>query len=116
VALIGRIDLFGRLLPVEGLNERVEFLFRHAGFERIIHRGQPPVIVIPSAQRDELMLAPAIVQAAANEHFHIDAVGTVNQVLEQLSGRPPGKALDGRFPEGSLLARARSRLSAERSP
>jgi predicted ATP-dependent protease len=111
VALIGRVDLFGRLLPVDGLNERIEFLFQRAGFARIAHRGQPPAIVIPSAQREELMLGPALVQAARNEHFHVHAIGTVAQALELLVGHHPGKSLDGEFPEGSMFARARRRSS-----
>ncbi|NKI35892.1 AAA family ATPase [Wenzhouxiangella sp. XN79A] len=109
VALIGRVDLFGRILPVDGLNDRIETLFE---LTRLDDRGVPPTVVIPAAQRDELMLSPRLVQAAANDLFQVQAIGTVAQALDLLAGHHPGKSLDGRFPDGSMFARARQRLGA----
>jgi len=107
VALIGRVDLLGRILPVDGLNARIESLFE---LTRLDERGVAPVVVIPAAQRDELMLSPGLVQAATGERFQLQAIGTVGQALDLLTGQHPGKALDGRFPDGSMFARARQRL------
>ncbi|MBY6205235.1 AAA family ATPase [Halomonas denitrificans] len=115
IALIGDIDLTGRVLPVTELNERIESLFESCYRSgRRSGGGTGPSgagVAIPAVQRDELMLGPRIVQASGNDLFQVFAVGSVAQAIELLAGQHPGKRIDGRFPDGSLFARARQRLT-----
>ena len=115
IALIGDIDLTGRVLPVTELNERIESLFErcYRSSRRSGGNAGPAGagVAIPAVQRDELMLAPRIVQASDNDLFQVFAVGSVAQAIELLAGQHPGKRIDGRFPDGSLFASARQRLA-----
>ena len=52
-----------------------------------------------------LMLREDVVQAVREGRFHVHAVGTVDEGLEILSGRPAGeRGPGGEFPEGSVNA------------
>lgn len=108
LAVIGEIDLAGRLLPVPALNERIEDLHRHCLSEDI---GIGAGIIIPAVQREALMLSPTVVQATRNDLFQVFAAGNISQVLELLTGGNPGQLQKGSFPAGSLYQRARERLA-----
>lgn len=113
IALIGDIDLGGRILPVTGLNERIESMFAlHSRGSRGSAPGSAAGVAIPAVQRDELMLSPRVVQAAENDLFQVFAIGSVSQAIELLVGQHPGKRLDGEFPSGSLFSRAREKLAS----
>lgn len=113
IALVGDIDLSGRILPVPMLNERIESLFAICqGDGRSGAASTGAGIAIPAVQRDELMLSPRLVQASQNDLFQVFAIGSVTQAVELLVGKHPGKRLDGGFPEGSVFSRARKALAA----
>ena len=70
-------------------------------------------MIIPRANVKHLMLHPEVVEAVAQERFHIWAVDTVDQALSILTGLEAGeRGEDGRFPEGSLNARVEAQLMA----
>ena len=108
--IIGSIDLDGRLLPVNGLNEQIEDACRVATDRA---EGINAGVVIPAAQRKSLMLEPEVIQAVGNDLFQVHAAGNLLQVLELLIGTSPGVWRNGGFPEASMLARARARLAGD---
>jgi predicted ATP-dependent protease len=108
LALAGRLDSDGRIGPVPGLDERIEDTYRSVRGESTSgHAG----ILVPSAQRNALMLRPWLIQAVRNERFAVLGVGNVTQALEILTGEDPGRWRDDGFPADSLLGRARARLA-----
>jgi hypothetical protein len=57
------------------------------------------------------MLADEVVAAVAARDFHVWAVGTVDEGIELLTGRPAGtRGADGAFPENSVHRRVEDRL------
>ncbi|MFU8831252.1 MAG: AAA family ATPase [Wenzhouxiangella sp.] len=107
VAVIGTVDDDGLVGPARDINERIEAHFelcRHGGLS-----GSQGVI-IPRANVGELMLDREILKACANSMFSVQAVNTLAQTLELISGARVGTWKDGAFVEDSLLWRARTRL------
>ena len=109
LAIIGSLDSDCRLTPAEGINARIEDCFLLA-CQREISDGAG--VIIPSIQRDELMLKPELIRAVGNDLFQVYAAGNILHVLEMLVGTSPGVWRDGKFTENSVLARARKRLTA----
>jgi predicted ATP-dependent protease len=104
VAMTGAIDQVEHILSVGAVNEKIEGFFdvcRDLGFS-----GTQGVI-IPAPNAGDLMLRDDVVEACAAGQFHVWAVGTIHEALELLTGMPAGvRGGDGKYPEGSLLARA----------
>jgi predicted ATP-dependent protease len=113
VAVTGAVDQKGRLLPIGGVNEKVEghyLVCRELGLT-----GEQGVIV-PAANADELMLPEAVVQAVAAGEFHLWSCTTVEEGVEILFGIPAGEAdPDGTYPPGTLYCRVAKRLDAIRA-
>ncbi len=115
LSVTGSINQHGRVQVIGGVNYKIE------GFYETCKRrgltGQQGV-VIPRTNLDNLMLRREIVEAVAEDNFHIYAVDTVDEALEVLTGEEAGERQDdGEFPEGTLNYRVRHRLQdlAEKS-
>ena len=104
LAMTGAIDQMGNILPIGGVNEKIEGFFdacRDTTFT-----GTQGVI-IPQANAGDLMLREDVVEAARDGKFHVYAVGTVHEALELFTGMPAGaQDARGQYPDGSLLALA----------
>ena len=107
IAAIGRVRASGQIGPVAGINERIETFYEVCRSQGLT--GQQAV-VIPRANRSELMLEPDIVKACQNDMFRVFAVDSVIQALELTSGQRAGTWKDGSFTEQSVFAQARDRL------
>jgi len=104
LAMTGAIDQHGHILPVGGVNEKIE------GFYDTCHdiglTGSQGVI-IPQANAGDLMLRPDVVEACGAGRFRVHAVQRVHEALELLTGWPAGARLDDlSYPEGTLLGLA----------
>ena len=67
-------------------------------------------MIIPRANQRDLMLREDVVAACAEGRFHVWGVGTIQQALEVFTDLPAGEAdVEGRYPEGTLLALATER-------
>jgi len=109
--VLGNLDAEGRLGGIRGINEQIEDVQRvSASRDDAVHAG----VIIPAVQRKALMLEADVIQAARNDLFQVYAAGTLVQVLELLIGTSPGAWREGHFTPGSLLARARERLTGRR--
>jgi len=105
-AMTGAIDQHGRLLPVGAVSEKIEGFFDVCADARLT--GDQGVVV-PAANRRNLVLREEVLDACREERFHVWAVETIHEALEVLTGRSAGElGDDGRYPAGSLL-----RLAAE---
>ncbi len=105
-AITGSIDQHGRVQAVGGVNEKIEGYFdvcAHAGLA-----GDQGVI-IPFANRGDLMLRLDVVEAIDAGRFHVYAVERVEDALALLTGRDAGRwEADRGYSEGSVLAAARA--------
>jgi len=95
-------------MGVNHINERIE-----AWFELCQHDGLSGkhAVVIPRANRVELMLHPTLINACSNDTFKVYAIDSAVQAAELLTGVRAGTAKSGEFPQDSLLGRVRSGLS-----
>ena len=109
LAITGSVNQHGEIQAIGGVNEKIEGFFdicRERGLS-----GEQGV-VIPAANVQHLMLRQDVVEAAAAGRFAIYGVSTIDQCLELLTGEPAGACDEsGEFPQGSLNARVRERLT-----
>ncbi len=128
IAVTGAISPYGEVLPIGGVNEKIEGFFavcRDAGLD-----GQQGVL-IPARNRRHLMLSREVCAAVEQGCFHIHTAQHISEGAELLLGRPfgadPGQpcpvALPGPacnrthpagYPEGSILGLAEATLQAFR--
>ncbi|MCA9730300.1 MAG: ATP-dependent protease, partial [Candidatus Eisenbacteria bacterium] len=84
LAMTGAIDQFGNILPVGGVNEKIEGFF-----DVWVDRGMDGAggVLIPESNGGDLMLRPDLVEAAREGRFAIHAISTIHQALELLTGQ-----------------------------
>ncbi len=107
LAVTGSLNANGDVLPVGGINEKIEGFFRSC--ERVGLDGTQGVL-IPERNRRHLMLDERVVEAVAQGRFHVHAICTVAEGMTLLSGLPWGELGPNGYPPGSLLGRAQARL------
>ena len=112
IAVTGAVNQHGEVLPVGGLNEKIEGFFRvceAAGLDS--NQG----VLIPARNRRHLMLEPRVVEAVAQGRFHIHAVDNVTEGIELLTGVQVGELNEtGQYPHNSVLGHAQDTLQAFR--
>lgn len=112
IAVTGALNQHGEVLPVGGINEKIEGYFRvcaAAGLDG--NQG----VLIPQRNRRNLMLERKVVEAVEQGLFHIYTAEHALEGLELLTGLPAGVAnAAGRYPAGSVLGHAQKTLLAYR--
>lgn len=101
LAMTGGIDQMGHILPVGGLNEKIEGFFDAC---RDIGLTSTQGVLIPRANAGDLMVREDVVETCRKGRFQVYAVETVQEALELLTGMPAGtRGADGLYPENTLL-------------
>ncbi len=112
IAVTGAVNQHGEVLPVGGVNEKIEGYFRvceTAGLD-----GSQGVL-IPHRNRRHLMLERKIAEAVAQGLFHVYTAEHASEGIELLTGVPAGVANEaGSYPHGSVLGHAQKTLLAYR--
>jgi predicted ATP-dependent protease len=112
IAVTGAVNQHGEILPIGGLNEKIEGYFRlctTAGLD-----GSQGVL-IPQRNRRHLMLERRVVEAVDQGLFSIYTAEHVSEGIELLTGVPAGVAdKSGNYPHGSVLGHAQKTLLAFR--
>lgn len=111
IAVTGALNQHGELLPVGGINEKIEGYFRSC--ERLGLTGRQGVL-IPRRNRRHLMLEPQIVEAVAQGRFRIWTADTAGEGMALLSGRPYGEPGPGGYAPDTVLGRAQRTLQEYR--
>ena len=110
LAVTGSINQHGAVQPIGGVNDKIEGFFDVCKARGLT--GDQGVI-IPATNVQHLMLRDDVVEAVAQDQFHIYPVETADQGLELLTGKPAGVRDDeGNFPEGSINQLVEDRLIA----
>lgn len=112
IAVTGAVNLNGEVLPVGGINEKIEGYFRTCAVAGLNgHQG----VLIPHRNRRHLMLTRKVVDAVSKGLFHVYTVEHVSEGLELLTGRPSGLAAKtGKYRQASVLGLAQKTLISYR--
>ncbi len=111
IAVTGAVNQNGEMMPVGGINEKIEGYFRAC--ELLGLDGEQGVL-IPSRNLRHLMLERRVVDAVAAGRFHIYAADLVGDGLALLTGLDFGVATADGYAADSVLGRAQRRLEVFR--
>ena len=112
LGVTGAVNQYGEVLPVGGINEKIEGYFRIC--ETVGLNGTQGVL-IPSRNRRHLMLGRRVIEAVRQGLFQIYAVEHVNEGMALLMGQSAGVADgEGEYPRGTVLGRAQRTLQSYR--
>jgi predicted ATP-dependent protease len=107
-AVTGSVNQYGEVQAIGGVNEKIEGFFRLC-----LARGLTGhhAVIIPAANKRNLMLKQEVIDAVAQGLFAVYAVTRVNETLELLTGYLAGE-LDnnGFYTENSINFKAIARL------
>ena len=107
-AVTGSINQYGEVQAIGGVNEKIEGFFRLCQARGL--NGEHAVI-IPAANKRNLVLKQEVIKSVANKQFAIYAVASVDETLELLTGELAGTVdHEGNYPEHSINFKAISRL------
>jgi lon-related putative ATP-dependent protease len=110
LAVTGSVNQQGEVQAIGGVNEKVEGFFDVCRERGLTGRQG---VLIPAANKTELMLRHDVVAAVKKGRFHVYAIRTVDEGLEILTGAPAGqRKKNGRFPAGTINHRVEARLQA----
>ncbi|HEY3327106.1 MAG TPA: AAA family ATPase [Novimethylophilus sp.] len=108
IAVTGALNQHGEVLPIGGINEKIEGYFRIC--QRLGLNGKQGVI-IPSRNRHHLLLDREVVSAVERGRFTIRTMTNVQEGLELLTGLAAGSQDEmGRFPPDTVLGRVQRTL------
>ena len=107
IAVTGAVNQHGEMLPVGGINEKIEGYFKSC--ELLGFDGQQGVL-IPSRNRRHLMLSPNVVEAVAQGRFHIYTANLASEGMALLTGVPFGSREAAGYPAGTVLGQAQKTL------
>lgn len=117
IAVTGAINQYGEILPVGGINEKIEGYFnvcQTAGLD-----GTHGVL-IPHRNRRHLMLSHHVIEAVSQGLFHIYAAEHISEGIELLTGFPAGITAEENlnevihYPHDSVLGYAQKALRVYR--
>ncbi len=107
IAVTGAINQHGEMLPVGGINEKIEGYFRSC--ECLGLDGQQGVLM-PRRNLRHLMLNAQVVSAVAEGRFHIYTADRVGEGMTLLTGFPFGEGQVSGYGADTVLGRAQKTL------
>lgn len=108
IAVTGSVNQHGMIQPIGGVNEKIEGFYTVCKAKGLTGRQG---VIIPEANRKNLMLKAEVINAVENGQFHIWSVTSIDQGIEILTVTPAGERQeDGRWPAGSVNERVDRRL------
>lgn len=95
IAVTGSINQFGEIQPIGGVNEKIEGFYKVCSIiDSIENKG----VLIPSINKNELILMSDVEDSVKNNKFHIFTMETLEDALEVLI-LEEGESLKGFFKE-----------------
>lgn len=107
IAVTGAVNQRGELLPVGGINEKIEGYFRSC---KCLGLTGLQGVLMPRRNLRHLMLDEQVVQAVAAGQFHIHVADTASEGMALLTGMPYGEMGSGGYEANSVLGRAQKTL------
>jgi lon-related putative ATP-dependent protease len=110
IAVTGSVNQKGQIQAIGGVNHKIEGFFEVCK-EKGLSGNQG--VIIPRANKDNLMINKEVIDAVKRKKFHIYAVSTVEEGIEILTGYKAGKRKkNGEFPAGTVYAAVQKKLKA----
>lgn len=81
IAVTGSINQFGEVQPIGGVNEKIEGFYKVC---KILDSIENKGVLIPSVNKDEVILTPEVEEAIIEGKFHIYTMDTLNDAIETL--------------------------------
>jgi predicted ATP-dependent protease len=104
LAMTCAIDQVGHILPVGGVNEKIEGFYDTC---RDIGLTGTQGVIIPCSNAGDLVLREDVVESCGTGQFSVYAIDTIQEAIELFAGMPAGERdRDGRYPETTLLGLA----------
>lgn len=107
IAVTGAVNQHGEMLPVGGINEKIEGYFRSCELMGLSGRQG---VLIPRRNRRHLMLERRVVEAVEQGRFQIWTADSAGEGMELLCGQRFGELGAGGYPAESVLGRAQKTL------
>jgi len=112
IALTGALNQHGEVMPIGGVNEKIEGYFRVC---RMLGLDGSHGVIIPARNQPHLLLDREVIEAVARGEFTIYAIEHVLEGIELLTGMPAG-SLDtaGNYRPDTVLGRVQRTLEGFR--
>ena len=112
IAVTGALNQFGEVMPVGGINEKIEGYFRVC---LALGLDGKQGVIIPKRNQHHLLLDSAVVQAVQDGKFHIITIDHVLEGIAYLTGKPAGaQNKAGSYSEISVMGHAEATLAGYR--
>ena len=109
IAVTGSVNQKGMVQAIGGVNQKIEGFFEVCKTKGLTGKQG---VIIPRANRKNLMLRKEVIDAVRKRQFHVYQVATVEEGIEILTGLPPGRAdQDGKFPPGTVYGAVQDKLT-----
>ena len=109
IAVTGSVNQRGFIQPIGGVNEKIEGYYKVCKLKGF---NNEQGVIIPVQNVKNLLLDHEIVDAVKEGNFNIWAISHVDEGLEILTGRKPGKRTKtGEFEKGTIYALVDERLT-----
>lgn len=110
IAVTGALNQHGEVLPIGGINEKIEGHFRLC--EKLGLDGQQGVL-LPASNLRHVLLHQDVIRAMAEDRFHLYAMEHVLDGIELLTGLAAGSAdAAGIYPADTVLGHVQRSLQA----
>lgn len=112
IAVTGALNQFGEVMPIGGVNEKIEGYFRVC---QALGLDGKQGVIIPKRNQRHLLLDKAVIQAVEAGQFHIITIDHVLEGIHYLTGVEPGvqEAIGG-YAETTLMGHAQLTLASYR--
>jgi lon-related putative ATP-dependent protease len=108
LAVTGSVNQKGQIQAIGGVNHKIEGFFEVCKEKGLT--GEQGVM-IPRANKNNLMISKEVIDAVKRREFHIYAVSTVEEGIEILTGIKAGqRKKDGEFPKGTVYYEVQKKL------
>jgi len=113
IAVTGALNQFGEVMPIGGVNEKIEGYFRVC---LALGLNGKQGVIIPKRNQRHLLLDTAVVQAVKDSQFHIITIDHVLEGIEYLTGVAAGvqDTTTGQYSANTVMGHAQSVLAAYR--
>ncbi len=109
IAVTGSVNQQGEIQPIGGVNQKIEGFFATCQARGLTGTQG---VMIPEANRRDLVLREEVVEAVRQGKFHIWTVRTIDDGIELLTGKPAGKPdARGNYPPDSVNGLVQRRLA-----
>ena len=112
MAITGALNQFGEVMPIGGVNEKIEGYFRVC---KALGLNGRQGVIIPKRNQRHLLLDNAVVQAVKDGQFHIITIDHVLEGIQHLVGVDAGKLdASGNYAPNTVMGHAQAVLAAYR--